>query len=214
MEYATKKRWIELVEFLGGSHQCATAWFQRLVKCMTEPHRKYHTPFHLEECLEELDEIDGDEERLALIEVAIWFHDAVYQPGSADNEQKSAEMAKEFMLECEASPSVIEFVSDMIMATKDHRSNDDEDAAIMVALDLNILARDQKRYAEYESQIREEYASVPLEVYCEKRIEILQGFLARPVIYESETMAEIYEEQARMNLAWSVKRLQSELQVE
>jgi predicted metal-dependent HD superfamily phosphohydrolase len=123
-------------------------------------------------------------------------------------------MAKEFMLECEASSSVIEFVSDMIMATKDHRSNDDEDAAIMVALDLNIFARDQKRYAEYESQIREEYASVPLAVYCEKRIEILQGFLARPVIYESETMAEIYEEQARMNLAWSVKRLQSELQVE
>ena len=155
MDYATKQRWVELVEFLGGTRAFALTWHQRLVACYSEKHRSYHTLQHIEECLEELDEIEGDEERLALIEIALWFHDAVYQPLAKDNEERSFAMAKEFMLECEATESVIEFVRDMILATKKHRAKDDMDAAIMIGLDLNIFAREPKRYAEYEKQIRD-----------------------------------------------------------
>ena len=118
-------------------------------------------------------------------------------------------MAKEFMLECEATESVIEFVRDMILATKKHHAKDDMDAAIMIGLDLNIFAREPKRYAEYEKQIREEYAAVPLAEYCSKRAAILEEFLARPVIYESETIREVYEEQARFNLETAVARLKN-----
>ncbi len=199
---------MELVEFLGGSHPLAKQWFQRLSDCYAEPHRRYHTLQHLEECLEELDEIEGDEERLALIEVALWFHDAICQPGSALNPKQSAAMAREFLVECEASESVIEFVRDMIMATKEHRANDDMDAAIMIALDLNIFARSPQRYAAYEKQVREESASVPMSEYAPQRISWLQGFLDRPEIYESETMRDIYEDQARFNLEEGIKRLQ------
>ncbi len=207
MEYATRQRWMELVEFLGGSKLASQQWFDRLARCYQEPHRRYHTFQHLEECLEELDEIEGDEERLALIEVALWFHDAVCQPGSATNATLSASLAKEFLLECQASDSVIEFVHDMILSTQDHLAKDDPDAAIMIALDLNIFARSPQRYAAYEKQLREESASVPFTEYAAQRIAWLQGFLDRPVIYESETMRDIYEDQARFNLEEGIKRL-------
>jgi predicted metal-dependent HD superfamily phosphohydrolase len=133
----------------------------------------------------------------------------VYQPLAKDNEERSFAMAKEFMLECEATESVIEFVRDMILATKKHRAKDDMDAAIMIGLDLNIFAREPKRYAEYEKQIREEYAAVPLAEYCSKRAAILEEFLAQPVIYESETIREVYEEPARFNLETAIARLKN-----
>jgi predicted metal-dependent HD superfamily phosphohydrolase len=199
---------MELVEFLGGSKLAAQQWFDRLARCYQEPHRRYHTFQHLEECLEELDEIEGDEERLALIEVALWFHDAVCQPSSTSNATLSASLAKEFLLECQASDSVIEFVHDMILSTQDHLAKDDPDAAIMIALDLNIFARSPQRYAAYEIQLREESSAVPLAEYAPRRAALLQSYLNRPVIYESETMRDIYEEQARFNLEEGIKRLE------
>jgi predicted metal-dependent HD superfamily phosphohydrolase len=39
---------------------------------------------------------------------------------------------------------VVEFVKDMIMATKDHRAQDEPDAAIMNALDLNMRLEFQR----------------------------------------------------------------------
>lgn len=207
MEYATRQRWMELVEFLGADRNLAGRWFERLEACYTEPHRRYHTFQHVEECLEELDEIEGDEERLALLEVALWFHDSICEPGSRNNALASAALANEFLLECQASDSVVEFVTDMIMATRDHRAQDDPDAAIMIALDLNIFARSPQRYLAYETQVREEFALMPEDGYRSQRIEWLQGFLDRPVIYDSETMREIYEEQARFNLEQRIAQL-------
>ena len=198
---------MELVEFLGADRNLARRWFERLEACYTEKHRRYHTFQHLEECLEELDEMEGDEERLALLEVALWFHDAVSEPGSSNNAAASAAVAKEFLLECQASESVVGFVNDMIMATRDHRAQDDPDAAIMIALDLDIVARSPQRYLAYEKQVREECANAADEAYRAQRLSWLQGFLDRPVIYESETMRDIYEDQARFNLEQRIAQL-------
>jgi predicted metal-dependent HD superfamily phosphohydrolase len=199
---------MELVEFLGADRTIAKRWFDRLDQSYRESHRRYHTFQHLEECLEELDEIEGDEERLALMEVALWFHDVVCEPGSRNNAVASAALAKEFLLECQASESVVEFVRDMILATQDHQAKDDPDAAIVIALDLNIFARSPQRYAAYEKLVREENAATSTAEYAATRIAWLQGFLDRPAIYESETMRDIYEEQARFNLEEGIKRWQ------
>jgi predicted metal-dependent HD superfamily phosphohydrolase len=95
----------------------------------------------------------------------------------------------------------------MIMATQDHLAHDDPDAAIIVALDLNIFARSPQRYAAYEKQVREECSAIGDVAYSEQRLACLQGFLDRPAIYESETMHDIYEEQARFNLEQRVQEL-------
>nr|QQZ48661.1 hypothetical protein JKL49_14175 [Phenylobacterium glaciei] len=60
-----------------------------------QPHRRYHTRTHIEQCLALLDQVPDlmDSERQVLT-YAIWWHDAVYDPTASDNEAKSAEMAK------------------------------------------------------------------------------------------------------------------------
>lgn len=197
------------MEFLGSTSKNSELWYHKLEQLWSEKHRHYHTFQHLEECLEELYELEGDEERLALIEVALWFHDAVYVPMASDNEERSSALAKEFLLACDASPSVIEFVCDMIIATKTHQGGGDPDIEIMVGLDLSIFARDAKRYDQYEKQIRQEYSDVPEDEYRKKRINVLQGFLDRKHIYASPMLRDVYEEQARLNLAFAIKSLRS-----
>ena len=60
-----------------------------------QPHRRYHTRAHIEQCLALLDQVPDltDTER-QILTYAIWWHDAVYDPTASDNEARSAQMAK------------------------------------------------------------------------------------------------------------------------
>ena len=59
-----------------------------------EPQRHYHTLEHLGECLALFERHRTHAERPAEVELALWFHDAVYAIGRADNEARSAEWAR------------------------------------------------------------------------------------------------------------------------
>ena len=64
-----------------------------------EPWREYHTAQHLQECLLLWDETrQGDPEEL-LIALALYFHDAVYDPRAPDNEARSADWAARLWLQ-------------------------------------------------------------------------------------------------------------------
>jgi len=67
--------------------------FDELNARYSEPHRKYHTVRHLDECFSKLGEIRPFAEHPAEVEVALWYHDAVYEQRSDQNEAKSAELA-------------------------------------------------------------------------------------------------------------------------
>lgn len=74
----------------------------------------------------------------------------------------------------------------------------------LVDIDLAILGADPARFAEYDTQVREEYRWVPESVYRSKRREVLAGFLARPAIYGTGRFRDHLEGRARENLsAWS-----------
>jgi predicted metal-dependent HD superfamily phosphohydrolase len=74
-------------------------------------------------------------------------------------------------------------------------------------VDLSILGQSEARFAEYESQIRSEYAWVAQEVFNTKRAEILRCFLARRRLYSTDHFFDRYEVQARQNLAQSIRTL-------
>jgi len=76
-----------------------------------------------------------------------------------------------------------------------------------VDVDLSILGQGEQRFAEYESQIREEYRWVPKRIFNSKRAEILERFLARRRIYVTDFFAAKYEQQARRNLEGSIRQL-------
>lgn len=93
------------------------------------------------------------------------------------------------------------------MATKTHDVSAGSDAALLVDVDLSILGQSAVRFAEYEAQIRAEYEWVATEVFAKKRAEILQRFLARPRLYQTQAFFNRYETQARRNLKESLRLL-------
>ena len=180
--------------FAGG----AQPWHAKLLAAYAEPQRAYHTLQHLDECLRTFDEAMASDliAKPDLIEMALWFHDAVYDPKSSENEALSAQMAVEALGDGEAAREVAR----LIMLTKSHQPGDGPDDAWIIDIDLFILAQSPERVLEYERQIRQEYDWVPEETYREKRVEILKGFLDRERIYQTEWARHRFEEPARENL--------------
>jgi predicted metal-dependent HD superfamily phosphohydrolase len=166
-----------------------------------EPQRHYHTLQHLEECFTALDLLRGQARHPGQIELALWYHDAVYDPRRGDNEALSADLATKTLRLAGADERLVERIRCMIMATQGHEAGDDGDCAILLDVDLAILGAAPDRFAEYERQIRAEYAHVPDEAYRTGRGRVLAAFLARPTIYGTAPFRERYEDRARRNLA-------------
>lgn len=182
-------------------------FYARLVAMYSEPHRHYHTLLHIEDCLGEFDRAKQLATDPAAVELAIWFHDAVYDPRAADNEERSAELAKDWLGDVHASDALTDSVGRLVLATKNHDASLHADAPLMVDVDLSILGRSPEQFWEYERQIREEYAWVEQTLFATKRVEILHRFLARERIYQTELFFQQMEAQARANLRASVQRL-------
>ncbi|WP_457281372.1 HD domain-containing protein [Polaromonas sp. P5_D5] len=176
------------------------AVFDGLVARYSEPHRKYHTVQHLGECLSHFEGVRDLAEQPAEVEMALWFHDAIYDTQRHDNEEKSADWAREVLLAHGTAEAAAQRVHDLVMATRHTALPDSPDEQLLVDIDLSILGAGPARFAEYEQQIRDEYAFVPAAVFRQKRGEILQGFLDRPVIYSTAHFHETLEARARENL--------------
>ncbi len=65
-----------------------------LVSRYADPQRAYHTLDHITDCLRHFDAVRHLAAWPAAVELAIWFHDAIYDPQRGDNETRSAELAE------------------------------------------------------------------------------------------------------------------------
>ena len=205
MSWPGLDRWQRLWQSAGAAGD-ATKWYEALTRAYAEPQRHYHNQQHIAECLAEFDGARHLAQQPVAVEFALWFHDAVYEPKAGDNEERSAAMARS-CLEASGLPQLGATVSELVMATKTHSTEAGPDAALMVDVDLSILGQDERRFAEYEAQIREEYRSIPKLIFNFKRAEILKRFLARERIYATDFFANKYEQKARRNLEGSIQRL-------
>ena len=202
----SKEAWDRLwnaVELRGDSHR----WFDELSRRYSEPHRRYHNIQHLEECLSEFEPVAAQAKHPVALELAICFHDAVYDPRRNDNEEQSAALGVKCLEESAFEQK--QLVSDLILATKTHDANNLPDAPLLLDIDLSILGKPVARFAEYEAAIRDEYSFVPFPVYAEKPAAILRNFLSRPQIFVTPSFFERFESSARTNLAYSIGALKS-----
>ncbi|MCP5558891.1 MAG: hypothetical protein H7A55_14180 [Verrucomicrobiaceae bacterium] len=172
--------------------------------------RAYHSIQHIGACLAWLDAVA--ESGVAIpeayaVELALWFHDIVYDSRAADNEEQSAEIARSALLAMGGPVELTERVASLILATKHHHCANDPAAAWVVDIDLAILGESPARFETYDEQIRQEYEWVPMKVYREKRAEVLRTFLNRQSIYKTEFFRRRLEDQARVNLAAAIRRL-------
>jgi predicted metal-dependent HD superfamily phosphohydrolase len=171
-----------------------------------EPHRAYHTLRHLDECFTRLERAGAIAEHPGEVAVALFYHDAVYDPYATDNEARSADLAASALRAHGVVPSVIARIHALIMATRHEATPPTPDAALLVDVDLGILAAPAERFDEYERDVRAEYAFVPGLLFRRKRRAILRGFLERERIFTSGAF-DADEDPARANLRRSVDRL-------
>jgi predicted metal-dependent HD superfamily phosphohydrolase len=180
--------------------------FDDLAAAYAEPGRYYHTQQHISACLAHCQRFRALAQRPSEVEVALWFHDAVYDSHRSDNEEQSAQWAERYLAAAAVAPAVISRIVEMILATKFHAEREG-DIALVVDIDLGILGAAVQAFETYDHAIRREYDWVPEAQYRAARCQILQTFLDREAIYQTQTFRRHYEAQARENLSRKITEL-------
>lgn len=181
-----------------------------LLERWSEPHRHYHSPVHLLETLNSVNELAhheaGEGTRLALL-LAAWFHDAIYDGVPGEDEGRSADLAKQVL----GGPLGRE-VSRLVLLTRDHLTVDtDLDGRILLEADLAILGAPKDRYRRYVSQVRQEYKHVPDGQWVRGRLKVLTEFLNRDSLFTLPRAKNEWQENAVRNLTWETSSLQDQL---
>ncbi|QKG56766.1 hypothetical protein GKZ68_09115 [Hymenobacter sp. BRD128] len=178
------------------------AELRRLAAAYEAPERHYHTLQHIENLLT-MGATFPRQDAVAM-ELAIWFHDAVYEALRHDNEAKSAEWALAFLAETSLEPARQARVADLIRRTQDHtqpQPPDDADLLLFLDADLSILGAPEAAYWDYARQVRREYRLVPDLLYRPGRRKVLARLLEAPVLFHTPALQEELDEPARRNLA-------------
>jgi len=203
-----KTKWLEFWPKLGALNS-SEPYFAALVAHYSAPHRAYHNLAHILDCLDQFTPARHLAHDATTVEMAVWYHDAIYDPRAKDNEERSADLAASVADELSLPVSFKQTVNALILATKKHDASLTRDAAVLVDVDLSILGRAPHRFDEYEHQIRQEYDWVPADAFAAGRSAVLETFLARPAIYNTELFRTKCEHQARENLKRSIQRLRN-----
>ena len=182
----------------------------RLLRAYAQPQRAYHTAQHLRECFAHLRQARAALSQLEISEIALalWYHDAVYRPQRSDNEARSAHWLRVRAQQFGISPSGIERLAAMILATRHGIGTlpDEPQTQLLLDIDLAILACAPARFREYCAQIRFDYAFVPEAIFVAKRAQVLREFLTQRKIYHSAFGAR-FEAAARLNLTAEILKL-------
>jgi predicted metal-dependent HD superfamily phosphohydrolase len=208
---AMQAAWVRLLAGFGVSPAEAYPPFDALVAAHSEPHRHYHNLEHLAEMFRVAGRLAAVTEDSVAVQLAIWFHDAVYDPKAKDNEARSAELAAEVLTPLGVPIATVDKVKWLIRATAHLLAPEpttDPDTVVLLDADLAILAASEERYRRYAADIRKEYAFVSDAEYRAGRAAVLKLFLARPRLFQTAVMLEEGEARARANLAAELAELQ------
>jgi len=205
-ESELKNAWVALWHRLGAKGDPEPVYEDLLLR-YSQPGRAYHNLTHIEHCLTELAGVSGIAADVDAIEFAIWFHDAIYDTKSHDNEEQSAALALGVARAAGLPDGFGDLVARLILVTKHTAPPVTVDEQVLVDIDLSILGQIRSRFDEYERQIRVEYSWVPSDAFAKGRAAILSSILARPRIYSTDFFHSKYEKSARANLERSITKL-------
>jgi predicted metal-dependent HD superfamily phosphohydrolase len=117
--------------------------------------------------------------------LAVWFHDAIYDPRSETSERDSVILFSEYIdhageLHCNIDVDSIRLA---IQLTKDHKSALRKGSVYpewilkFLEIDLCILGASETRYTGYAGQIRAEYTHLGIEEFKAGRTEFLRSYV-------------------------------------
>lgn len=147
-----------------------------------------------------------------VIALSIFFHDAVYVPGSSINELESNDLFDHLSQGVIFSP-IKDIVTSNILATQDHtpiiKSREDSywyfAQKLFLDLDLHFLGIPWEEFKKNRAEVAAEYPGVPEEAIRAGVVKFFSGFLKRKQIFYTKTFKMLYEEQARSNMERLIK---------
>jgi predicted metal-dependent HD superfamily phosphohydrolase len=171
-------------------------WAERLTRRYCDASLPYHGAAHVGLLWLRHIAHGGAADDLGLA-LAIMFHDAVYRPGQADNEARSADLLRQ----AAGRGKHVDWAARAILATADHQAYSGRDCRIMWLLDLDLTPLAErpevfdcnlaKLQAEMEPSRRTEWT---------RRQRLMLGrVLERAPVFRSE-LGRVYETAARRNI--------------
>ncbi|KZB84390.1 HD domain-containing protein [Amycolatopsis regifaucium] len=203
--------WTTAVTRLGGDHQIAAVAWNDLETRYAEPHRRYHDLRHATAVAHDSGALAvafglSARER-ALVAIAAWTHDVVYDARPGEDEQASAAWTRAELTNAGVPEADIARAEGLILATIDHSApEDDLLATALLDADLAVLGASPEVYEEYASGVRAEYSIYSDEDWRAGRTTVLENLLARPRLYRSDIARARWEGKARENLATELTR--------
>ncbi len=174
---------------------------QRLIDGYREPQRYYHTLEHIEHCLRMFDDCRELLQTPDAVELAVWFHDVVFEPGQPDNELRSAGLYREFASGVHAE-ALVDHVHGLIMATLHNGfALEGTDVEYVVDIDLSSFGLSWDEFLHDSENLRRENPHLEDSAYYRNQGYFQNRLLERPRFFLSDFFYQRFETQARSNLA-------------
>jgi predicted metal-dependent HD superfamily phosphohydrolase len=171
-----------------------------LLERWSEPHRSYHDVTHLLAVLDALVLVAGRGSVPLVVELAAWFHDAVYDGAAGSDEERSAALAERLLGPLLAEQQVAE-VGRLVRLTAGHQPREgDQQGALLCDADLAVLGGEPARYDRYVAAVRQDYAHVSDEDWRRGRAAVLRRLLTLDPLYRTERGQALWLERAHENL--------------
>jgi predicted metal-dependent HD superfamily phosphohydrolase len=191
-----------------------SALMRELSALYAAPQRHYHGLAHIEALLALAREYRPELTDPEAFDAAIWFHDAIYDSQTKDNEAQSAALARQ-KLDGRADAARIERITAMIEATATHQLPQSSDAgflrdtSLFLDMDLSILGAPPNVFDAYERAVRQEYAWVPEPAWIAGRGAVLKNFSSQAHVFHTQEFRRRFETQARENIERSLGALEA-----
>ena len=163
-----------------------------------EPARRFHNLHHIHDCLRRFDEVASLLSDPDAVEIALWFHDAVYVPSDPENERHSARL---FLAQSKgANPVFRRRVCRLILATRHQTPSHGNDRRFIEDIDLAGFGEPWEKFMREGDLLREEFAAQPDAKYYTGQVGFLARLKRRPWFFATDYFRERYEAKAQANL--------------
>jgi predicted metal-dependent HD superfamily phosphohydrolase len=160
--------------------------------------RRFHNLHHIADCLRRFDEVASLLSDPDAVEVALWFHDAVYTPSDPDNERLSAEL---FLALSKGADALFRRrVCSLILATRHQTEPRSNDRRFIEDIDLAGFGSPWEEFMREGDLLREEFAAQSDDKYYAGQVGFLARLKRRPWFFATEFFRGRYERQAQANL--------------
>ncbi len=161
--------------------------------------RRFHDLRHIQDCLRRFDEVAPMLMHPDAVELALWFHDAMYVPSDPDNERNSVRLY--LSQSTGAPPAFRRRVCALILATTHKGKSYGNDRRFIEDIDLAGFAAPWDEFMRQGNLLREEFAAQSDAQYRAGQVRFLDGLRQRRWFFSTDYFRDRYEPKAQANLA-------------